>query len=142
MAGIYYYLKTKEKFKYCISCSPRSLNRILKKIKTPCGLHHKLRYWLTMKIIIFYHFVSLQVNFGVEKTLMYRKECTLLAISMVSGSGHCYWDLESEYETSVPLQTGLQCTSLTKHFLGVYTCITVSLLLPYNIRPRKTLFKR
>ena len=38
---------------------------------------------------------------------MYRDRYTLLAQCMVSGSSHCYWDLESEYAHSVSLQIGL-----------------------------------
>ena len=33
---------------------------------------------------------------------MFRDEYTLLALSMVSGSGHCYWDPEPEYVVMYP----------------------------------------
>ena len=50
---------------------------------------------------------------------MFRDEYTLLAFSMVSGSGHCYWGPEPEY---VPSFLGGQnvrwSACITKHHLG------------------------
>ena len=61
---------------------------------------------------------------------MFRDEYTLLALSMVSGSGHCYWGQEPEY---VPSFLGGQnvrwSACITKHHLGNARALTGSLLL-------------
>ena len=55
---------------------------------------------------------------------MFRDEYTLLAFSMVSGSGHCYWGPEPEYIPSfLGGQNVRRSACITKHHLGHCMCL-------------------
>ena len=65
---------------------------------------------------------------------MFRDEYTLLALSMVSGSGHCHWAQEPAY---VPSFLGGQnvrwSACITKHHLGHCTCLNgITPINPYD----------
>ena len=48
---------------------------------------------------------------------MFRDEVTLLALSMVSGSGHCCWDPEPQYVLSfLGRQNVRRSAYITKHY--------------------------
>ena len=55
---------------------------------------------------------------------MYADEYTPLALSMVSGSGHCHWDPEHEYVPSLfGRQNVRRSACITKHYSGPCTCL-------------------